>query len=210
MPEDEAQTGKKKGKGRGRGKGKGKGRGRGKGKGRGRGKGKGRGNGKKGKGGRKATKKTAPDFELSTASSSKPEEQTDSQKKKGQQRRRVGLILVNMHSLPEATAPAAVEPTPKRRKGNPDAVKASPAAPVVKPPKKGGEENKKGKVAKTSKHQDEREKYDIPTYTHCAINAYWSRDAVGVKLKVGGKLGKEAGFVTCAMYIICRTKAKSL
>lgn len=117
---------------------------------------------------------------------------------------------LSQHSLPEATAPAAVEPTPKRRKGNPDAVKASPAAPVVKPPKKGGEENKKGKVAKTSKHQDEREKYDIPTYTHCAINAYWSRDAVGVKLKVGGKLGKEAGFVTCAMYIICRTKAKSL
>lgn len=201
MPEDEAQTGKKKGKGRGRGKGKGKGRGRGKGKG--------RGNGKKGKGGRKATKKTAPDFELSTASSSKPEEQTDSQKKKRPAKKKSRTDL-SQHSLPEATAPAAVEPTPKRRKGNPDAVKASPAAPVVKPPKKGGEENKKGKVAKTSKHQDEREKYDIPTYTHCAINAYWSRDAVGVKLKVGGKLGKEAGFVTCAMYIICRTKAKSL
>lgn len=202
MPEDEAQTGKKKGKGRGRGKGKGKGRGRGKGKG--------RGNGKKGKGGRKATKKTAPDFELSTASSSKPEEQTDSQKKRPAKKK--SRTDLSQHSLPEATAPAAVEPTPKRRKGNPDAVKASPAAPVVKPPKskKGGEENKKGKVAKTSKHQDEREKYDIPTYTHCAINAYWSRDAVGVKLKVGGKLGKEAGFVTCAMYIICRTKAKSL
>lgn len=200
MPEDEAQTGKKKGKGRGRGKGKGKGRGRGKGKG--------RGNGKKGKGGRKATKKIAPDFELSTASSSKPEEQTDSQKKRPAKKK--SRTDLSQHSLPEATAPAAVEPTPKRRKGNPDAVKASPAAPVVKPPKKGGEENKKGKVAKTSKHQDEREKYDIPTYTHCAINAYWSRDAVGVKLKVGGKLGKEAGFVTCAMYIICRTKAKSL
>ena len=214
MPEDEAETGKK-GKGR---KGKGRGRGKGKGKGRGKGKGQGKGKGKTGKGrkGRKATKKMAPDFDLSAAASQEPKQKTDQQEKKRKAKK--SSTDLSQLSLPEATAPPSLEPTPKRSKRNAKAVKPSVAEPVETPPKKGRGDKKQEKVVKESKkkvvkeskekvvrqtkHHQEREKHDIPTFTHCAINAYWSRDAAGVKLKIGGKLGREAGFVTCVIIVM--------
>lgn len=39
------------------------------------------------------------------------------------------------------------------------------------------------------------EGYVKPKYTYAFINPYWHTGAVGVKVKVGGKHGKEAGFV---------------
>lgn len=158
------------------------------------GKGRGKGSKGKGKGGGKAGKEV-------DAVQDPP---AQSQEVPARKRAKKSSTDLDSENLAMATTPAsestAKQPTRRTRKPKDPKVSQKEGGEVQE-----AESKKKGKSAEDKpgrRSSKAPEGYVKPKYTYAFINPYWHTGAVGVKVKVGGKHGKEAGIVIHILFAL--------